>query len=276
MAKQGLSYYQAETDRFQDIRIKRLKKHFGCEGYAVYTYVVNEIFRVEGSYIIFDENQAFDTAEYWSLDEDQVMKIIEYCAEISLFDTKLWHTRKILTSPQIQQRYSEICRRAKKRIAIPDEITLISDRSAIQTPEFAEVAQPVENQAPQNSAEIRRTPQESDGNFDKEKKRKINPPSYSPQGGEPRKDEFNNLLQNLAANVSQPTAPKPETKRNTAGIMYYLEKYHIPQKEADEILTLCRYGEIGNPVWSLFQEIDRSRGKITMPGRFVLSRLRPS
>ena len=136
MAKQGLSYYQAETDRFQDIRIKRLKKHFGCEGYAVYTYVVNEIFRVEGSYIIFDEDQAFDTAEYWSLDEDQVMKIIEYCAEISLFDTKLWHTRKILTSPQIQQRYSEICRRAKKRIAIPDEITLISDRSAIQTPCF--------------------------------------------------------------------------------------------------------------------------------------------
>ena len=25
MAKQGLSYYQAETDRFQDIKIKRLK-----------------------------------------------------------------------------------------------------------------------------------------------------------------------------------------------------------------------------------------------------------
>ena len=41
MAKQGLSYYQAETDRFQDIKIKRLKKKYGCEGYAVYTYIEN-------------------------------------------------------------------------------------------------------------------------------------------------------------------------------------------------------------------------------------------
>ena len=33
MAKTGLSYYQAETDRFQDIKVKRLKKRYGCEGY---------------------------------------------------------------------------------------------------------------------------------------------------------------------------------------------------------------------------------------------------
>ena len=46
MAKQGLSYYQAETDRFQDIKIKRLKKKYGCEGYAVYTYIVVICFQI--------------------------------------------------------------------------------------------------------------------------------------------------------------------------------------------------------------------------------------
>ena len=46
MAKTGLSYYQAETDRFQDIKVKRLKKRYGCEGYAVYQYIQNEIYRV--------------------------------------------------------------------------------------------------------------------------------------------------------------------------------------------------------------------------------------
>lgn len=51
MAKQGLSYYQAETDRFQDIKIKRLKKKYGCEGYAVYTYIENEIYRNNGCFI---------------------------------------------------------------------------------------------------------------------------------------------------------------------------------------------------------------------------------
>ena len=45
MAKTGLSYYQAETDRFQDIRVKRLKKRYGCEGYAIYQYILNEIYR---------------------------------------------------------------------------------------------------------------------------------------------------------------------------------------------------------------------------------------
>ena len=47
MAKTGLSYYQAETDRFQDIKVKRLKKRYGCEGYAVYQYIQNEIYRVD-------------------------------------------------------------------------------------------------------------------------------------------------------------------------------------------------------------------------------------
>lgn len=43
MAKTGFPFYRAETDRFQDIRIKRLKKEFKGAGYAVYSYILNEI-----------------------------------------------------------------------------------------------------------------------------------------------------------------------------------------------------------------------------------------
>ena len=43
MSKNGFSYYKAETDRFQDIKIKRLKKKYGCDGYAVYQYALTEI-----------------------------------------------------------------------------------------------------------------------------------------------------------------------------------------------------------------------------------------
>lgn len=91
------------------------------------------------------------------------------------------------------------------------------------------------------------------------------------------KEEIQETLSRIAARTAQ-TAPAEQTekRRNTNGLLYYLEKYHIPQKEAEEILALTRYGEIGHPVWELFQEIDRSRGKITMPGRFLLARLRAS
>lgn len=115
MAKTGLSYYQAETDRFQDIRVKRLKKRYGCEGYAIYQYILNEIYRVEGCYIRFTDDQMFDVSEYWCIDEERIEAIIEYCTEVEIFDTITWHTKKVLTSADIQQRYLEICRRAKKK-----------------------------------------------------------------------------------------------------------------------------------------------------------------
>lgn len=130
MAKAGLSYYQAETDRFQDIKIKRLKKRYGCEGYAVYQYIQNEIYRVEGCYIRFTDDQLFDVSEYWGIEEDRVEAIIEYCAEVELFEAITWRTKHVLTSVDIQQRYAEICRRSKKKMLIPEDIRLIELQDA--------------------------------------------------------------------------------------------------------------------------------------------------
>jgi hypothetical protein len=44
---------------------------------------------------------------------------------VELFDTITWHTNHVLTSVDIQQRYLEICRRAKKKIVIPEDIRLV-------------------------------------------------------------------------------------------------------------------------------------------------------
>lgn len=292
MNRNGLKYYHAETARFQDIKIKRLKKKYGCEGYAVYSYVENEIYRVEGSYIKFDEDQAFDCAEYWALEEDKVYDIINFCAEIGLFNTQLWKEQSILSSRYIQDSYLQICRRAKKQTAIPDGLAIAAEEGsqpqAAQNQPLPASAQPAPveteaqtqhagNQLPQNSAEFRETPQKPANFRAKIIENKNNPPSYSPQRGETMKEEIQETLSRIAARTAQ-TAPAEQTekRRNTNGLLYYLEKYHIPQKEAEEILSLTRYGEIGHPVWELFQEIDRSRGKITMPGRFLLARLRAS
>ena len=292
MNKNGLKYYHAETARFQDIKIKRLKKKYGCEGYAVYSYVENEIYRVEGSYIRFDEDQAFDCAEYWAINEDKVYDIINFCAEIGLFNTQLWKEQSILSSRYIQDSYLQICRRAKKQTAIPDGLAIAAEEGshpqAAQNQPLPASAQPAPveteaqtqhagNQLPQNSAEFRETPQKPANFRAKIIENKNNPPSYSPQRGETMKEEIQESLSRIAARTAQ-TAPAEQTgkRRNTNGLLYYLEKYHIPQKEAEEILALTRYGEIGHPVWELFQEIDRSRGKITMPGRFLLARLRAS
>lgn len=154
MSKNGFSYYKAETDRFQDIKIKRLKKKYGCDGYAVYQYALNEIYRVDGSYIRWTEDQLFDCADYWGMNEERVKEIVDYCAEICLFDPVVWKMKCILTSRAIQSRYIDICKLAKKKMYIPLDILLVEPEQPIKEPvtmplfEAATAAEPTGQNVP--------------------------------------------------------------------------------------------------------------------------------
>ena len=110
--KTGLLYYNVDTDRFQDLRIKRLKKDMGCDGYAVYEYILNEIYRVRGCFLVWDESTAFDVAEYWGLKETKVNEIVRYCCAVGLFNKALLSNGSVLTSPSIQSRYVNMCIKA--------------------------------------------------------------------------------------------------------------------------------------------------------------------
>ena len=191
MSKNGFSYYKAETDRYQDIKIKRLKKRYGCDGYAVYQYALNEIYRVEGCYIRWTEDQHFDCADYWGLPEARVKDIIDYCAEICLFNTLIWQKECILTARAIQSRYLDICKVSKKKAYIPISIILVEPQQEMRQPEpmplFSPAEQPatmMEQNVPMvaetvfaNIPETFRNTPESSGNvpekIDKEKKSKV-------------------------------------------------------------------------------------------------------
>lgn len=134
MAKQGFSYYKAETDRFQDIKIKRLKKKYHCTGYAVYQYVLNEIYRVRGYFLQFTEDHLFDVSEYWDIDEEDVTAIIGYCAEIGLFNAQLWQEKGVLTGRSIQVRYIDICKVCKKAAVIEEGFRLVPAEQAVPAP----------------------------------------------------------------------------------------------------------------------------------------------
>lgn len=126
IARKGFDYYRAETNRFQDIKIRRLKKKFKCAGYAIYQYVLNEIYRVEGCYVRFSVDELFDCSEYWALEDSEVRAIIDYCTEVGLFDAKIWSTYGILTARSIQVRYADMCRVLKRKPVIPANVNLLS------------------------------------------------------------------------------------------------------------------------------------------------------
>jgi hypothetical protein len=131
MTKESLRYFQNDTDRFQDIRIKRLKKQHGSNGFAVYDYLLHEIYRVKGYYLKFDEPELFDVADYWSLLESDTSDIIKFCCSIGLFDNRIYFEKGILTSQSIQRRFLEMSKRAKRKgTHILEEIALLPEESS--------------------------------------------------------------------------------------------------------------------------------------------------
>ena len=140
--KTGLSYYNVDTDRYMDIRIKRLKKDCGCSGIAVYDYIICEVYRVRGCVLVWDESTAFDVSEYFGLKESHVKEIVKYCGAVGLFDKELL-SRGIITSKSIQRRYLDMCNRAKRKdVKIPEEYRIIPEESSKlpeESPEFPEV-----------------------------------------------------------------------------------------------------------------------------------------
>ena len=305
MAKTGLSYYQAETDRFQDIKVKRLKKRYGCEGYAVYQYIQNEIYRVEGCYIRFTDDQLFDVSEYWGIEEQRVEKIIEYCTEVELFDTITWHTNHVLTSVDIQQRYLEICRRAKKKIVIPEDIRLVEIQDAASGMDSAPLplfsGQEIETKTgktvygspkldtgkqtvttagissgaiiPQSSAEIPETPRNSAEKRHKEKESKENSPSI-PRTIPPARDEEDKVSlspDGNRGNVSAESCGKrPERSDEYRLKLQRLGKicYDLGCSKGDirEVLLLEDIAQNDSPIWQLIEELKASGGRYSFTG----------
>ena len=128
--KTGFYYYPVDTDRYQDIKIKRLKKSFGCDGVAVYDYLLCEIYRDKGCFLMWDENRAFDVAEYFGLKETVVHEIVNYCAIVGLFNKGLLSDEHIITSASIQRRFVDMCNKAKRKDAIiPEQCKIIPEQS---------------------------------------------------------------------------------------------------------------------------------------------------
>ena len=123
-AKKGFTYFRFETDHFYDPKVKRLKNKFGMEGWGVFHFIVNEIFRVEGCYIVMDADGLFDISDYSRIDEEKVRQIIDYCADLGLFDKALWESRQLLTSAEIQELYTGICKAIHRKPSIPEGILL--------------------------------------------------------------------------------------------------------------------------------------------------------
>lgn len=115
-SKTGLAYYNIDSDLFQNRKIKRLIKTFSGKGFMIYSFVLNEIYRDNGCFIVWDLNTAFDVSDTLNVTENLVKEVIEYCGVVGLFNTELLSREGILTSKNIQERWEKISKEAKRSI----------------------------------------------------------------------------------------------------------------------------------------------------------------
>ena len=125
MAKNGFMFFQIDTDILQDSRIRRLKRQErGREKFLVYFSVLKNIYSERGYYLEVNDDTTLDIAEDWGLDETFVQETIEECCKIGLFDADLY-ARGYISSVAIQERFSEMCKRAKRIGKIDSNISLL-------------------------------------------------------------------------------------------------------------------------------------------------------
>lgn len=91
------------TSQLHETKVSDLKTVYGCNGYAVYDYIENEIFRTGNHSLYWCKNMLCRVADYWALSPEEVEKIVEYCIQVDLFNAELYTKYHILTSAEIRQ-----------------------------------------------------------------------------------------------------------------------------------------------------------------------------
>ncbi|SKA30074.1 protein of unknown function [Chitinophaga eiseniae] len=168
--KTGFIYYSVETDRYQDIRIKRLKKECGCAGLATYDYLLCEIYRVKGCFLEWDDSTVFDVADYLGLKENTVREIVNYCCSVGLFNKELLASGNVLTSASIQSRFIDWSKKAKRaNVTIPEKARILPEESP---------------NLPEESGKLQEECKQSKVKESKVKKRRDYAPAEFPEGSD--------------------------------------------------------------------------------------------
>lgn len=93
---------------------------------------------------MWDESTAFDVADYFGLKESLVHEIVNYCCVVGLFSKELLTDERVITSLQIQKRFLEWSRIAKRANPyIPEKMRLLPEETRFIPEEKAKVPEEI-------------------------------------------------------------------------------------------------------------------------------------
>ena len=132
-------------------------------------------------------------------------EIVDYCAEICLFDPVVWKMKCILTSRAIQSRYIDICKLAKKKMYIPLDILLVEPEQPMKPPVNMPLFEAAAEPTGQNVPDVPVSPTTVDPTFEKLPEDFQNFPETS--GNLPEKIDKEKQSKEKSSSIPLPTTP---------------------------------------------------------------------
>jgi hypothetical protein len=128
--KVGLDYYRLNTNRYGDLKIRKLIGEFATEGIAVYDFILNQIFKEQGFFIELTDKLMVDVSTILKVKESVVADVINCLTEVSLFDKKIFQTFNILTSQLVQKEFVLINHSyGRRKTEIPKHLQLYKPKT---------------------------------------------------------------------------------------------------------------------------------------------------
>ena len=126
--KTGLNYRSSSTNKYEDFRMVDLLDKYGPAGAIIYD-VISDMVLKQGYYLKIPlQNLALSiqktVGSKWIRNRDFVLQVVQYCADIGLFDKDLLQ-QSVITSVELQESYSIGTVRSKVQI---EEYRLIEEK----------------------------------------------------------------------------------------------------------------------------------------------------
>lgn len=134
--KQGLDYFPLDVGFLRDSKIRRMMRA-NAQSIPVLVSLLCTIYRDDGFYMRWTEDQPFLVADELGISEGAVTEIAQKAIQVDFFDSDIFDKYRILTSRGIQKRYFSSTSR-KKEVLVPREILLI-DVSACNNVVFVDI-----------------------------------------------------------------------------------------------------------------------------------------
>ena len=273
MSYGGMLYFPLKVNLFEEIAIELVEAKFGLKGTAAVMKLLCKIYKENGYYLKWDEEQCtlFSCKAGRDISGEEMQGIVNILIEKGFFDIKTYQEQQVLTSIEIQKVWLEATKRRKRDLATTPYLLVKTeeDKDNEDNKDHTKDAPAENNNCPQNEENSMHPVDifpENACNSEQSKESKANeskvlPPLTPPRGNGGTTDFLLFDIPGYAYN---------KQTHNLECMMLELQQLHIiDADEIRKILRLSDYGRLGGTFWKIIH--DTNWNKINSKGGYILS-----